>query len=195
MAAPPLWDGMVSVDVALSRLRCGDAVDLINRTARARHTCDDGSQNSRGSLDPFRFMRAEVDIVFGGRICFGVREADNPVPSTDGVRSPDVLVVGTGGHGYARGDWLPSAPRQFELHDGETFTLRLDRAARVFYYIVKGVVSPRQYTDLADGPLEFVFFLYGKHTPPSQLTIVDVRVDAASAAAISGERSMPIEEV
>ena len=102
----------------------------------------------------------------------------------------DVLAVGaTSGYVYTRdkrrrpdGEQLldVSVPAEYRTRAGETFTLRLDRATREFYYIVRGRVSPAQFTDLADGPLEFVAFPLCCD-PPS--TIVDVRVDAASAAA------------
>ena len=102
----------------------------------------------------------------------------------------DVLAVGaTSGYVYTRykrrrpdGEQLleVSVPAEYRPRAGETFTLRLDRATREFYYIVRGRVSPAQFTDLADGPLEFVAFPLCCD-PPS--TIVDVRVDAASAAA------------
>jgi hypothetical protein len=102
----------------------------------------------------------------------------------------DVLAVGaTSGYVYTRykrrrpdGEQLleVSVPAKYRPRAGETFTLRLDRATREFYYILRGRVSPAQFTDLADGPLEFVAFPLCCD-PPS--TIVDVRVDAASAAA------------
>jgi hypothetical protein len=182
-AAPPVWDGMVSVGVDLSRPRCGDAVEVSrgNRTAIAGAGCNAGKANSRVLFDPFPFTRAEVDVAYNaGYVSFGVRESDSAAPSPKGDMSHDVLVVGTGCV-YARGT-RARAPAEFRPRAGETFTIRLDRAARVFYCIVRGVVSPAQFTDLSDGPLEFVAFLGGGQTPPSQLTIVDVRVDAASAA-------------
>ncbi len=103
---------------------------------------------------------------------------------------PDVLAVGAkSGYVYTRdkrrrpdGEQLldVSVPEEYSPRAGETSTLRLDGAARVFFYIVRGRVSPAQFTDLADGPLEIVAFPLCCD-PPS--TIVDVRVDAASAAA------------
>ena len=188
--APPVWDGMVSVDVRLSRERSGDGVELSrgNRSATAR-AGRLTTANSRVSFDPFQFTRAEAVLTINaGDICFGVRESDSAAPSPRGVFSRDVLAVTN--HGscvIVRG--LEDAPSEFDLFDaqpGETFTLRLDRAARAFYYIVRGAVSPVQFTDLASAPSEFVFFFagFGDEEPvSSHFTIVDVRVDAASAAA------------
>ena len=103
----------------------------------------------------------------------------------------DVLAVGaTSGYVYTRdkrrrpnGEQLldVSVPAlEYCPRAGETFSLRLDRATREFYYIVRGRVSPAQFTDLADGPLEFVAFPFAAIHPRQ---IVDVRVDAASVAA------------
>ena len=138
--------------------------------------------NSRVVFETFPFVRAEVDVTrHAGYACFGVREGDSAAPSPDGYESPDVLVVGA--RMYARGKRLrPDIRAEFGIGENETFTLRLDRAARCFYYIVKGIVSPVQFTDLADGPLEFVAFL-ADHNSTASLTIESVRVDAASAAA------------
>ena len=179
------------VGVGLSRARCGDAVDLSRgaRTATAGPSCRNESAGGRVLFEPFRFARAEVDITLNeGSVCFGVLEAGAGEPTPLGGNSTDVLVVWVGGRVVARGRSSRVArggvPAECRPRPGETFTLRLDRAARVFYYIVRGVVSPAQFMDLAaGGPLEFVFFLAGPCTPPSQFTVAGVRVDRASGAA------------
>ena len=193
-AAPPVWGGMVRVGAALSRTRCGAAVEL-SRGARTAST-EDGSSvspDSRVVFDPFPFARAEVDITLHvGRMCFGVREADDAAPSRNGVDSTNVpAVAAVGGMVRVRGRDMPPVPAEFRIRVGETFTLRLDRAARVFYYIVRGRVSPIQFFDLAEGPLEFVAFLCGDEHPATQITIADVRVDAASAALVRDARAAP----
>ena len=186
---PPVWEGMVSVSATLSRARCGSAVALSRGTATAKRGCDAKSANSRVLLDiPIAFARAELDITRprgAGGMFFGVREADSAEPSPEGSGSADVLLCATGDRsvivrGVATAQQIPLKSR---VESGDSFTLRLDRAARAFYYIVRGVVSPVAFTELSpEGPLEFVLFLWGG-APASAVSVDDFRVDAASAAA------------
>jgi hypothetical protein len=94
---------------------------------------------------------------------------DDRGPVTDGL-----AVGATSGNVYARdkrrrpdGEQLldVSVPAEYRPRAGEKFTLRLDRATREFFYIVRGRVSPAQFTDLADGPLEFVAFPFAAIHP------------------------------
>jgi hypothetical protein len=153
------------------------------------------TDGSRVMLHAFLCSRVEVDVTLNaGYMWFGVREAGAVVaPADGGIAAGNVLVASTDGYVRVRGE--PEAPASgFEIRAGETFTLRLDRVARAFCYIVRGVVSPAQFTDLSeDGRLDLVAFLPGWTTPPTQFTVADVRVDAGSDAAAAPLRA--IEEV
>jgi hypothetical protein len=123
-------------------------------------------------------MEADVRLD-EGRVFCGVCEGDVAHPSLSGIKSPDVLVVANDGLACAHGEDRQRAPAAYRVASGGTFTLRLDRTSGLFYYIVKGRVSPTQFSTSATC---LVCFLSGAPYN-GQVTLLDVRVDATSAAA------------